>query len=60
MKVKEEFGSAPGEKEAGRVKQNASFLSFLLVFSRVCGVRGEGERGAPTRTLRKLGLLGNY
>lgn len=53
MEVKEEFGSAPGEEEAGRAKQDASFLSFIFILSRVCGVRGEGERGAPIENVEK-------
>ena len=56
--VKEEFGSAPGEEEAGWAKQTISFFClFFLFFSRVYG--GEGRRkGEPP--LGRWKILGDY
>ena len=44
----EEFGSAPGEEEAGWAKQNASpFCLSLLSFFPVCAVGGRRRKGEP-------------
>ena len=56
--VKEKFGSALGEEEAGWAKQNVSFFClFFSFFSRVCGGGGKEKGGAPTRTLKNPGQL---
>ena len=53
MEVKEEFGSAPGEEEAERAKQNLPF--FCLFFFFFSCVRWEGRRrkGEPPPGLRE-------
>ena len=47
MRVKKEFGSAPGEEEAGRARQNVFFLCLVFFFFPfVRRFWGEGERAA--------------
>ena len=46
MEVKEEFGPAPGEEEAGWAKRNVSFLCrgfFLIILFGGLGGRGSGS-----------------
>ena len=55
MVVKEEFRSAPGEGDRAGQAECIFLLSLLFVFSRVCGGRGEGERGPRLGRRENLG-----
>ena len=47
MEVKEEFGSAPGEEEARRAKQNVFFFCPVFVLFPLFGGSGEMEIRVP-------------